>query len=166
MATCSLQLQQQPSSGDGSDDHQQHHHHHATHQLIQAHHHHHGQDLTGVTVDLNSVAQACQEGQIILTGEDGQAYPVTVSGMITVPVNQSMYQTVVANISSVQQPDGTMQVSHLIFIRSISVSFSYRLSLQTKFVIPHNQLLNQARTTSSRIYQRVSSVPKPQTATK
>jgi len=67
-----------------------------------------------VTVDLNQIAQSAlsQEGQIILTGEDGQSYPVTVSGMITVPVPQSMYQTVVANISSLQAqaPDGTLQV--------------------------------------------------------
>lgn len=68
-----------------------------------------------VTVDLNAVAQAAltQEGQIILTGEDGHAYPVTVSGMITVPVPNNMYQTVVANISQIQAqqgPDGTLQV--------------------------------------------------------
>lgn len=68
-----------------------------------------------VTVDLNSVAQAAltQEGQIILTGEDGHAYPVTVSGMITVPVPHNMYQTVVANISQIQAQqgaDGTLQV--------------------------------------------------------
>lgn len=33
-------------------------------------------------------------------------YPVSVSGVITVPVSASMYQTMVANIQS----DGTMQV--------------------------------------------------------
>jgi len=65
-----------------------------------------------MSVDLNSVAQATigQEGQIILTGEDGNAYPVTVSGMITVPVSHNMYQTVVANISSLQSSDGGLQV--------------------------------------------------------
>ena len=66
-----------------------------------------------VTVDLNSVAQAAlgQEGQIILTGEDGHSYPVTVSGMITVPVSHNMYQTVVANLSQqIQNSDGTLQV--------------------------------------------------------
>ena len=76
--------------------------------------HHEGSDLP-VTVDLNQVAQAAlnQEGQIILTGEDGHAYPVTVSGMITVPVPHNMYQTVVANFSQLQaqNADGTLQVS-------------------------------------------------------
>ncbi|XP_033215955.1 DNA-binding protein Ewg isoform X3 [Belonocnema kinseyi] len=61
-----------------------------------------------VSVDLNSVTEATlgQDGQIILTGEDGHGYPVSVSGVITVPVSASMYQTMVANIQS----DGTMQV--------------------------------------------------------
>ncbi|XP_058802099.1 DNA-binding protein P3A2 isoform X1 [Phymastichus coffea] len=61
-----------------------------------------------VSVDLNSVTEATlgQDGQIILTGEDGHGYPVSVSGVITVPVPASMYQTMVANI----QNDGTMQV--------------------------------------------------------
>ncbi|XP_011063560.1 PREDICTED: DNA-binding protein Ewg isoform X3 [Acromyrmex echinatior] len=56
-----------------------------------------------VAVDLNTVTEATlgQDGQIILTGEDGH-----VSGVITVPVSASMYQTMVANIQS----DGTMQV--------------------------------------------------------
>lgn len=36
-------------------------------------------------------------------------YPVSVSGMITVPVSASMYQTVVANIQQIQS-DGTVQV--------------------------------------------------------
>ncbi|XP_076657287.1 DNA-binding protein Ewg isoform X3 [Halictus rubicundus] len=63
---------------------------------------------TSVAVDLNSVTEATlgQDGQIILTGEDGHGYPVSVSGVITVPVSASMYQTMVANIQS----DGTMQV--------------------------------------------------------
>ncbi|XP_020282535.1 DNA-binding protein Ewg isoform X2 [Pseudomyrmex gracilis] len=61
-----------------------------------------------VAVDLNTVTEATlgQDGQIILTGEDGHGYPVSVSGVITVPVSGSMYQTMVANIQS----DGTMQV--------------------------------------------------------
>ncbi|XP_025987174.1 DNA-binding protein Ewg isoform X4 [Solenopsis invicta] len=63
---------------------------------------------TSVAVDLNTVTEATlgQDGQIILTGEDGHGYPVSVSGVITVPVSASMYQTMVANIQS----DGTMQV--------------------------------------------------------
>ncbi|BES90881.1 DNA-Hypothetical protein protein [Nesidiocoris tenuis] len=67
----------------------------------------------GVTVDLNNVGEDTlnQEGQLILTGEDGHGYPVSVSGMITVPVSASMYQTVVANIQQIHaQGDGTIQV--------------------------------------------------------
>ncbi|CAG7833396.1 unnamed protein product [Allacma fusca] len=79
--------------------------------------HHDGSDMP-VTVDLNSVTQATlgQEGQIILTGEDGHAYPVTVSGMITVPVSHNMYQTVVANISQLQaqNSDGTLQTKYVV----------------------------------------------------
>ncbi|XP_052739690.1 DNA-binding protein Ewg isoform X4 [Bicyclus anynana] len=58
-----------------------------------------------VTVDLNAVAEATlnHDGQIILTGEDGQGYPVSVSGVITVPVSASVYQSMVA---SMQQQDG------------------------------------------------------------
>ncbi|XP_029178210.1 DNA-binding protein P3A2 isoform X1 [Nylanderia fulva] len=65
-------------------------------------------DGASVAVDLNTVTEATlgQDGQIILTGEDGHGYPVSVSGVITVPVSASMYQTMVANIQS----DGTMQV--------------------------------------------------------
>ncbi|XP_065332472.1 DNA-binding protein P3A2-like isoform X4 [Cloeon dipterum] len=95
-----------------------------------------------VSVDLNTVTEATlgQDGQLILTGEDGHeyrvmvasaapqgqdasgtiegtsasndrllaGYPVSVSGMITVPVGANMYQTVVANIQQLQtQSDGT-----------------------------------------------------------
>ncbi|XP_011153564.1 DNA-binding protein P3A2 isoform X3 [Harpegnathos saltator] len=67
-----------------------------------------GTEGASVAVDLNSVTEATlsQDGQIILTGEDGHGYPVSVSGVITVPVSAGMYQTMVANIQS----DGTMQV--------------------------------------------------------
>ncbi|XP_039759295.1 DNA-binding protein Ewg isoform X5 [Pararge aegeria] len=69
---------------------------------------HSGSDGNGdgsVTVDLNAVAEATlnHDGQIILTGEDGQGYPVSVSGVITVPVSASVYQSMVA---SMQQQDG------------------------------------------------------------
>ncbi|PSN43070.1 DNA-binding protein Ewg, partial [Blattella germanica] len=52
----------------------------------------------GLAVDLNNVTEATlnQDGQIILTGEDGHA---------------SMYQTVVANLQQIHtQGDGTIQV--------------------------------------------------------
>nr|SVE73432.1 EOG090X02DX [Daphnia atkinsoni] len=66
---------------------------------------------TVTTVDLSAVTESTigQEGQhhILLTGEDGQTYPVSVSGMITVP---AMYQAMVANISQMGQSDASVQV--------------------------------------------------------
>jgi hypothetical protein len=52
-------------------------------------------------------AGSTSSNERLLTG-----YPVSVSGMITVPVQGGpMYQTVVANIQQIhQQSDGTMQV--------------------------------------------------------
>uniref|UniRef100_T1I8E3 Nuclear respiratory factor 1 NLS/DNA-binding dimerisation domain-containing protein n=1 Tax=Rhodnius prolixus TaxID=13249 RepID=T1I8E3_RHOPR len=61
-----------------------------------------------VAVDLTNVSEEAlnQKGQLIITGEDGQ-----MSGMITVPVSASMYQTMVANIQQIHtQNDGTIQV--------------------------------------------------------
>ncbi|XP_068627041.1 DNA-binding protein Ewg [Battus philenor] len=65
-----------------------------------------------VAVDLNAVAEATlnHDGQIILTGEDGHGYPVSVSGVITVPVSASVYQSMVA---SMQQQDGSVCVAPL-----------------------------------------------------
>ncbi|XP_028040444.1 DNA-binding protein Ewg isoform X3 [Bombyx mandarina] len=53
-----------------------------------------------VAVDLNAVAEATlnHEGQIILTADDGHGYPVSVSGVITVPVSASVYQSMVASM--------------------------------------------------------------------
>ncbi|CAH0695541.1 unnamed protein product [Spodoptera exigua] len=61
-----------------------------------------------VAVDLNAVAEATlnHDGQIILTGEDGH-----VSGVITVPVSASVYQSMVA---SMQQQDGGVCVAPLV----------------------------------------------------
>jgi len=42
--------------------------------------------------------QTNEHGHILITGEDGNAYPVQVSGHQLVTVNPSIYQTVVANI--------------------------------------------------------------------
>ncbi|KDR22791.1 DNA-binding protein P3A2 [Zootermopsis nevadensis] len=72
----------------------------------------------GLAVDLNNVTEATlnQDGQLILTGEDGHGYPVSVSGMITVPVSASMYQTVVANLQQIHtQGDGTLQGEDRLF---------------------------------------------------
>lgn len=51
-----------------------------------------------------------EPSHILITGEDGNAYPVQVSGhqLVTVPVPASMYQTVVANLHSSE--GGTVQV--------------------------------------------------------
>ncbi|XP_023338157.1 DNA-binding protein P3A2 isoform X2 [Eurytemora carolleeae] len=50
-----------------------------------------------------------EQSHILFTGEDGNAYPVQVSGhqLVTVPVSASMYQTVVANLHA---GDGHVQV--------------------------------------------------------
>jgi len=42
------------------------------------------------------------DSHILITGEDGNAYPVQVSGhqLVSVPINASMYHTVVANMQS------------------------------------------------------------------
>lgn len=72
-------------------------------------------DGEGAVVDLNAVAEATlnHDGQIILTGEDGHGYPVSVSGVITVPVSASVYQSMVA---SMQQQDGVC-VAPLVQVR-------------------------------------------------
>ncbi|XP_050669716.1 DNA-binding protein Ewg isoform X2 [Leptidea sinapis] len=58
----------------------------------------------GAVVELNTVdGQLPPDTQIILTTEDGHGYPVSVSGVITVPVSASVYQSMVA---SMQQQDG------------------------------------------------------------
>ncbi|XP_050314062.1 DNA-binding protein Ewg isoform X2 [Anthonomus grandis grandis] len=88
----------------------------------------------GEVVDLNSVTEATlnsdgqliltaedghatlnTEGQIILTGEDGQ-----VSGVITVPVSASMYQTMVANIQHLHtNNDGTVCVTPVVQVPKV-----------------------------------------------
>ncbi|XP_023175879.2 DNA-binding protein Ewg isoform X1 [Drosophila hydei] len=56
-----------------------------------------------MTVDLTEA----QDGQIFITTEDGQGYPVSVSNVISVPV--SMYQSVMANMQQLQtNSDGTV----------------------------------------------------------
>ena len=55
--------------------------------------------------------QTNEHGQILITGEDGQTYPVQVSGHQLVTVPTGMYQTVVANIQgSESSPGGQVQV--------------------------------------------------------
>ncbi|XP_063708135.1 DNA-binding protein Ewg isoform X2 [Culicoides brevitarsis] len=65
-----------------------------------------GNSTENVTVDL-SEATLTQDGQLIITGDDG--YPMAVSNMITLPVSAQVYQTVVANIQHIQSnADGTL----------------------------------------------------------
>lgn len=70
-----------------------------------------------VAVDLSAVAEATlnHDGQIILTGEDGHGYPVSVSGVITVPVSASVYQSMVASMQ--QQEGGGVCVTPLVQVR-------------------------------------------------
>ncbi|XP_030378355.1 DNA-binding protein Ewg [Scaptodrosophila lebanonensis] len=59
-----------------------------------------------MTVDLTEA----QDGQIFITTEDGQGYPVSVSNVISVPV--SMYQSVMANMQQIQtNSDGTVCIA-------------------------------------------------------
>ncbi|XP_060537079.1 DNA-binding protein Ewg isoform X5 [Cylas formicarius] len=71
----------------------------------------------GEVVDLNSVTEATlnSDGQIILTAEDGH-----VSGVITVPVSASMYQTMVANIQHLHtNSDGTVCVTPVVQVPKV-----------------------------------------------
>ncbi|CAH2007882.1 unnamed protein product [Acanthoscelides obtectus] len=75
---------------------------------------------SGEVVDLNSVTEATlnPDGQIILTGEDGHA--ISVSGVITVPVSASMYQTMVANIQHLHtNSDGTVCVTPVVQVPKV-----------------------------------------------
>ncbi|XP_040567479.1 DNA-binding protein Ewg [Lepeophtheirus salmonis] len=46
-----------------------------------------------------------QDGHILITSDDGHTYPVSVGGIITVPVSANMYQAVVTNM---QNGEGTL----------------------------------------------------------
>ncbi|XP_037029642.1 DNA-binding protein Ewg isoform X2 [Bradysia coprophila] len=77
-------------------------------QTIQGLENGHGENMT---VDLTEATLA-QDGQLIITGEDGHGYPVSVSGMITLPVSSSVYQTMVANIQHLHtNSDGTLCIT-------------------------------------------------------
>lgn len=89
-------------------------------------------------MDLNSVTEATlnSEGQIILTAEDGHGNIISkfikynktktkfisfpVSGVITVPVTASMYQTMVANIQHLHtNSDGTVCVTPVVQVPKV-----------------------------------------------
>lgn len=118
-----------------------------------------------------------QDGQLIITGEDGQGkflriftiliftiikmfltgYPVSVSGMITVPMSAQMYQTMVANIQHLQpNSDGTlcitpMQVQNLMASNSSNISSNY----PTYVMAGSNRLKLPATTEISTIYPKM-----------
>ncbi|KAF7268460.1 hypothetical protein GWI33_018350 [Rhynchophorus ferrugineus] len=72
------------------------------------------------------------EGQIILTGEDGQ-----VSGVITVPVSASMYQTMVANIQQLHtNSDGTVCVTPVVQVPKVKVEPNNGDNMETLTVTP------------------------------
>nr|NP_476892.4 erect wing, isoform B [Drosophila melanogaster]AAF45492.5 erect wing, isoform B [Drosophila melanogaster] len=72
-----------------------------------------------MTVDLTET----QDGQIYITTEDGQGYPVSVSNVISVPV--SMYQSVMANVQQIQtNSDGTVCLAPMQVDTSINRSTS------------------------------------------
>lgn len=55
-----------------------------------------------------------------MTCENFVGYPVSVSGVITVPVSASMYQTMVANISQIHtNSDGTMCVTPMVSVPKV-----------------------------------------------
>lgn len=82
-------------------------------------------DLTGdasgqvQTVTALTEATINQDGQIILTGEDGTQSAFPVAGMVTIPV--SMYQTVVTNIAHLADVQ-SMQVAELRTVASEEAS--------------------------------------------
>nr|ANA11556.1 nuclear respiratory factor-1/DNA-binding protein Ewg isoform [Dastarcus helophoroides] len=94
---------------------------------------------SGEVVDLNAVTEATlnSEGQIILTAEDGHEYPVSVSGVITVPVTASMYQTMVANIQHLHtNSDGTVCVTPVVQVPKVEPSNGD--NMETLTVTPSN----------------------------
>lgn len=56
-------------------------------------------------------------------------YPVSVSGVITVPVTASMYQTMVANIQHLHtNSDGTVCVTPVVQVPKVSIHESVHIS--------------------------------------
>lgn len=132
-----------------------------------------------MTVDLTD-ATLGQDGQIIITGEDGHStrikfffvllilltrtfnfvgYPITVNGMITVPVSASMYQTMIANIQQLHpNGDGTvcitpMQVNNN---SSNSMSNSTTTNTTTSTTSSHDGKLIQAIISGARGHTNIN----------
>ncbi|XP_058060547.1 DNA-binding protein Ewg isoform X2 [Anopheles bellator] len=122
-----------------------------------------------MSVDLTE-ATLGQDGQLIITGEDGQGYPVNVSGMITLPVSAQMYQTMVANIQQVPNVDGTvcltpMQVHNLASNHSTAPSgVNTTTSTTQNLTIATNGGTNHQNTAAMLASYALSSLSMPQVA--
>lgn len=111
----------------------------------------------GEVVDLNSVTEATlnTEGQIILTGEDGH-----VSGVITVPVSASMYQTMVANIQHLHtNSDGTVCVTPVVQVPKVEPSSGE--NMETLTVTPgglttHSMMIQSSGNDAPQVLQVLS----------
>ncbi|XP_045481276.1 DNA-binding protein Ewg isoform X1 [Harmonia axyridis] len=116
----------------------------------------------GEVVDLNSVTEATlnSEGQIILTAEDGHEYPVSVSGVITVPVTASMYQTMVANIQHLHtNSDGTVCVTPVVQVPKVEPNNGD--SMETLAVTPnslttHSMMIQSSSSDQPQVLQVLS----------
>lgn len=90
-----------------------------------------------MSVDLTE-ATLGQDGQIIITGEDGQEYSYSgfpVSGMITVPVSTQMYQTMVANIQQLPNGDGTVCITPMqVHNQNQTINLNNRTTVSTQNV--------------------------------
>ncbi|XP_044764842.1 DNA-binding protein Ewg isoform X2 [Coccinella septempunctata] len=111
----------------------------------------------GEVVDLNSVTEATlnSEGQIILTAEDGH-----VSGVITVPVTASMYQTMVANIQHLHtNSDGTVCVTPVVQVPKVEPNNGD--SMETLAVTPnslttHSMMIQSSSSDQPQVLQVLS----------
>lgn len=100
-----------------------------------------------MSVDLTE-ATLGQDGQLIITGEDGQEYsysgfPVNVSGMITVPVSAQMYQTMVANM--LPNGDGTVCITPM----QVPNHQGSSLNLNTRTTVSSQNVTISTNSTSS-----------------
>ncbi|XP_052890325.1 DNA-binding protein Ewg [Anopheles moucheti] len=103
-----------------------------------------------MSVDLTE-ATLGQDGQLIITGEDGQGYPVNVSGMITVPVSAQMYQTMVANIQQVPNVDGTVCITPMQVHNIASNHAQQQQQQQTSSVVSTANTTTQNLTISTNV---------------
>ncbi|KAL7017612.1 hypothetical protein ACKWTF_010456 [Chironomus riparius] len=100
------------------------------------------QTIDGQTENMQvDLSEAMQDGQFIITNEDGNVFPVAVSGMITLPVTAQMYHSLVQQ----QMPnnDNTvcvtpMQVQNLIANNSLCCSNSISNVNPTTYLMSTN----------------------------